>query len=188
MPTRQAPDGETAPADDAVDPADLAGLFDRYARDLLRYCAQRVGSDHAEDAVAETFLVAYEQRHRFDPKRGSLLPWLYGIATNVLRRHRRIELRRLRTLAKAQTGGDTATEPAEQRSAERIDAARQVARVSRALAALPRRQRDVLMLYAVADLEYAEIAAALGIPLGSVQSALFRARRKIRAALAGGDQ
>ncbi|WP_173041785.1 RNA polymerase sigma factor [Phytohabitans flavus] len=60
-------------------------------------------------------------------------------------------------------------------------------RLSAVLAKLPRRQRDVLMLYAVAELEYAEIAAALQIPLGSVQSALHRARTKVRAALAEGD-
>jgi RNA polymerase sigma-70 factor (ECF subfamily) len=170
--------------DSPADPADLAGMFDRYARDLLRYCAQRVGSDLAEDAVAETFLVAYEQRDRFDPKRGALLPWLYGIATNVLRRHRRVELRHLRTLARAT--GEPEDPQSEQRNVERLDAAQQVARVSRALAALPRRQRDVLLLFAVAELEYAEIAAALSIPLGSVQSALHRARTKIRAALASG--
>lgn len=184
MPTRQAPESEVS-----ADPSDLAGMFDRYARDLLRYCAQRVGSDLAEDAVAETFLVAYEQRDRFDPKRGTLLPWLYGIATNVLRRHRRVELRHLRTLARA--GGEPEDPQTEQRSVERLDAARQVARVSRALASLPRRQRDVLLLFAVAELEYAEIAVALSIPLGSVQSSLHRARTKIRAALAvtaGGTQ
>jgi RNA polymerase sigma-70 factor (ECF subfamily) len=188
VPTRQPTDGEAAPAPTADDPADLAGMFDRYARDLLRYCAQRVGTDLAEDAVAETFLVAYEQRDRFDPKRGALLPWLYGIATNVLRRHRRTELRHLRTLARS--SGEAEDPQTEQRHVERLDAARQVARVSRALAALPRRQRDVLMLYAIAELEYAEIAAALSIPLGSVQSSLHRARTKIRAALAtsGGTQ
>ena len=48
---------------------------------------------------------------------------------------------------------------------------------------LPRRQRDVLLLYAVAELEYGEIAQALGIPLGSVRSALHRARTKVRATL-----
>ncbi|MGK5678759.1 RNA polymerase sigma factor [Actinoplanes sp. URMC 104] len=58
-----------------------------------------------------------------------------------------------------------------------------MSRLSAGLAALPRRRRDVLMLFAVAELEYAEIAAALDIPLGSVQSSLHRARAKVRAAL-----
>lgn len=172
----------TTPA--AIDPADLAGVFDRYARDLLRYCTRRVGEHVAEDVVAETFLVAYEQRDRYDASRGGVLPWLYGIATNLLRRHRRTEVSALRALARAST--PVAEGPA-QRASDRVDAQRAVARLSAVLAKLPRRQRDVLMLYAVAELEYTEIAAALRIPLGSVQSSLHRARAKVRAALAEGD-
>jgi RNA polymerase sigma factor (sigma-70 family) len=171
----------TTPA--AIGPADLAGVFDRYARDLLRYCTRRVGEHAAEDVVAETFLVAYEQRDRYDASRGEVLPWLYGIATNLLRRHRRTETSALRALARA-AGGSRAAEGPAQRATERVDAERTVACLSAVLAKLPRRQRDVLMLYAVAELEYAEIAAALQIPLGSVQSSLHRARAKVRAALA----
>ncbi|WP_225853772.1 RNA polymerase sigma factor [Micromonospora sp. AMSO31t] len=163
-----------------ADPADLAGLFDRYARELLRYCSRRVGPQLAEDVVAETFLLAHEHRDRYDSSRGELLPWLYGIATNLLRRHRRVEVRALRLAARA----ESETEGPSRRTAERIDGERTVARLAGVLAGLPRRQRDVLLLYAVAELEYAEIAAALDIPLGSVQSALHRARTKVRAALA----
>jgi RNA polymerase sigma factor (sigma-70 family) len=162
----------------AVDASDLAAVFDRYARDLLRYCTQRVGVVIAEDVVAETFLIAHERRHRFDPERGELLPWLYGIATNVLRKHIRAERRALRALATRNVA-----EAPDQRSVDRLDAADSVRQVAHVLAALPRRQRDVLLLFAVAELEYAEIAAALGIPLGSVQSALHRARTKVRTAL-----
>ncbi len=159
----------------AAGTADLAGVFDRHARDLLRYCIRRVG-----EQVAETFLVAHEQRERFDPARGDLLPWLYGIATNLLRRHRRTEVRALRELERRQ---GAAAEATEDRVSDLVDAQRSAARVAGVLAGLPRRQRDVLLLYAVAELEYAEIAAALDIPLGSVQSALHRARAKVRAAL-----
>ncbi|MBE1488470.1 RNA polymerase sigma factor [Plantactinospora soyae] len=164
---------------DSVDAGDLAGLFDRYARELLRYCARRVGDDVAEDVVAETFLLAYERRERYDPGKGAVLPWLYGIATNLLRRHLRTEIRLLRTAAPI----DVVAEGPALRSAERVDAQRSVARLRVVLAELPRRQRDVLMLYAVADLEYGEIATALDIPLGSVRSALHRARTKVRAVL-----
>jgi RNA polymerase sigma-70 factor (ECF subfamily) len=158
--------------------ADLAGMFDRYAKALLRYCTRRVGEQVAEDVVAETFLVAYERRAYFDPARGAMLPWLYGIATNLMRRHRSVEVQALRALAASDTAPDFTM-----RAAERVDAQRVVRRLAAVLAGLPRRQRDVLLLYAVAELEYAEIASALGIPLGSVQSALHRARTKIRAVL-----
>ncbi|MFD0595876.1 RNA polymerase sigma factor [Catellatospora coxensis] len=71
-----------------------------------------------------------------------------------------------------------------ERAAARADASAQTRRLAGVLAALPARQRDVLLLHAVAELGYEEIAATLGIPLGSVQSALHRARVKLRAALA----
>lgn len=64
-----------------------------------------------------------------------------------------------------------------------MDATALVRRVSSVLAGLPSRQREVLLLFAVAQLEYAEIAAALGIPVGTVRSALHRARTKVRTAL-----
>lgn len=49
---------------------------------------RRLGRDAAEDVVAETFLVAFDRRHRYDPARPDARPWLYGIATNLIRRHR----------------------------------------------------------------------------------------------------
>ena len=79
--------------------------------------------------------------------------------------------------------GHAAPAPQEAPTADRVDAQRSVARVAHVLARLPRRQREVLLLFAIAELEYSEIATALGIPLGSVQSSLHRARTKIRAAL-----
>src|SRR5581483_6059856 len=64
----------------------FTALYDRHARALYRYCARRLGPDLAEDAVAQTFLIAYERRQRIqdgvDP-----VPWLFGIATNVVYRH-----------------------------------------------------------------------------------------------------
>lgn len=168
-----------AGTDDLDDPSDLGGMFDRYAGDLLRYAAQRVGPDAAEDVVAQAFLVAHEHRHRYDPARSPMLPWLYGICTNIIRKHRRLEVRRLRAMTRAATATGHIDSP----SHESVDAKRTVAKLAGVLAAMPRRQRDVLLLYAVAELEYAEIAIALGIPLGSVRSALHRARVKVRAAI-----
>jgi RNA polymerase sigma factor (sigma-70 family) len=165
---------------------DFATLYDRHAPGLFGFCARRVGPDVAEDVVANTFLTAYEYRHRYDGARGDALPWLYGIATNLLRRHRREEVRSYRLLARTGVdplSGADAAAGHEQRSDERTDARARARRIAGALSALPTRQRDVLLLYAVGELEYSEIAAALNIPLGSVQSALHRARAKLRAAL-----
>lgn len=163
----------------------FTALYDRHARALYRYCARRLGPDLAEDAVAQTFLIAYERRQHIqdgvDP-----LPWLFGIATNVVYRHRRDEVRGYRALAR--TGADPllAPETAESHAAradERVDARQRARLIARVLAGLPARQRDVLLLFAIADLSYAEIAVALDMPVGTVQSALHRARTKLRKAL-----
>ena len=163
----------------------LSVLFEQHARALFGYCARRVGQQVAEDIVAGTFLVAYEQRARFDPDRADAVPWLYGIATNLLRRHRRDEVRWYRALAR--TGIDPLTEDDNtQRAAERADGSADARRIAAVLLSLPSRQRDVLLLYAIGQLEYAEIAEALKVPLGTVRSALHRARTKLRTALAEG--
>ncbi|MEE6258153.1 RNA polymerase sigma factor [Plantactinospora sonchi] len=161
---------------------DLTRLFERSAGELLRYCASRVGQAAAEDVVAQTFLTAVEQQRRYDRRHDDPRPWLFGIATNLLRQHRRAEVRGLRAMAR--TGIDPlVADGLAERTAESVDARVTTRRIVGALARLPARQRDVLLLYAIAELSYAEIAAALVIPVGSVQSALHRARTKLRAEL-----
>jgi RNA polymerase sigma-70 factor (ECF subfamily) len=170
-----------------VDADGFTAVYDRHARDLFRFCARRVGHGVAEDVVANTFLVAYERWHLFDPSRADTLAWLYGIAVNLLRRHRRDEVRWYRALAR--TGVDPlfnaagVTDSEAQRVGERADAAAQTRKVAKVLADLPARQREVLLLYAVGQLAYGEIASALELPVGSVRSALHRARAKMRAAI-----
>jgi RNA polymerase sigma-70 factor (ECF subfamily) len=174
----------------ATDADPVAALFDRHAAQVFRYCARRVGPDLAEDVLSEVFLVVQRRRDRIDV--GDHLPWLYGIATNLVRQHRRAEVRAYRALARTGLdpfGGATGiAEGHETRSTERADAARTSRAIAGALAGLPSRQRDVLLLYAIGELTYAEIASALSIPLGSVQSALHRARATMRRALAPGGE
>lgn len=87
----------TRPPTDAVllagSRTDFGAVFDRHAAEIYRYCARRIGTEAVDDAVADTFAIAYERRGRFDPSQPSALPWLYGIATNVLRRYRAAEAR-----------------------------------------------------------------------------------------------
>ena len=75
-------------------------VYDRYFRDIYRYIAGRLDTQAADDIAAETFVVAFGQRDRFDPERGSLRPWLFGIATNLVARHRRAEARHYAALAR----------------------------------------------------------------------------------------
>ncbi|MFI0447960.1 RNA polymerase sigma factor [Actinomadura sp. 6N118] len=163
------------------DPVRFAEIFNRHYQEIQRYVDRRLGGDGADDIAAETFLIAFRGRARFDAE-GSARPWLYGIATKLVGRHRRDELRRYRALARLDTG--SALEGHEERVTSAVAAAD--AGLGAALADLSRGDRDVLMLVALADLSYPEVAAALGIKYGTVCSRLSRARRQIRAALEGG--
>ncbi|MEV4006076.1 RNA polymerase sigma factor [Actinomadura sp. NPDC049753] len=167
------------------DPEAFAALYDRHAPAIHRYLARRLGRDLADDLMAETFLQAFRQRGRFDPGRLNALPWLYGIATNLISQHRRREGRFWR--AAARSGADPAAGSADEGVAERVAAQRIRPELAEALRRLNRGQRDVLLLTASGDLSPAEIGAALGIATGTVHSRLSRARARMREALGGTD-
>ena len=144
-------------------------LFDRHFDAIYRYLARRVGPEIGKDLAAETFAQAFAVRRKYDPSRGDARPWLYGIAQNLLGRHYRDEERRLRALARLDP-------TPEQRPPDEP----QLAGV---LAGLSVEERDVLLLYAWADLSYDEIAAVLSVPVGTVRSRLHRARGRLREVL-----
>jgi RNA polymerase sigma-70 factor (ECF subfamily) len=164
-----------------ADPELFTDVYDRYFRAIYLYAAGRLGTGPAEDLAAETFAVAFGQRHRFDPVRGELRPWLFGIATNLIARHGRAEARHYRALARAP--GWPATEGPEDRVVSAVAAQQAQPRLLRALAALPRGERDVVVLVALSQLSYEEIAQALGISPGTVGSRLSRARRRLGQAI-----
>ncbi len=159
----------------------FAGLYDRYAPDIHRYAARRLGDGSADDLTAETFLAAFRTRSRYDLSRENARPWLYGIAANLIGKQRRAEIRGLRALAR--TGTDPVAESWVDRADSRVVAESAHGPLAGALAGLSAGDRHVLLLVAWADLSYPEVAEALGIPLGTVRSRLNRARRKVRGAL-----
>lgn len=162
-----------------TEPTAFGALFSRHAAPLHRYIARRAGQDIADDVTSETFLVAFQRRKRFDLSREDARPWLFGIATNLIHRHRIAEARTLRSIERA------AAQPAPVDSIDRlddaIDAQRTVARLARELRKLSVDDRDCLLLFAWADFTYDEIADAMNVPVGTVRSRLNRARRKLRA-------
>jgi RNA polymerase sigma factor (sigma-70 family) len=178
------PDGEII-GRSRSEPELFALLFRRHATGLGRYAARRLGPGPAEDIVAETFLVAFRQRDRYDPDRCDARPWLFGIAGNLIRRHHRDEARQLRALAR--TGVDPAAESFTDRADARLAAGAASRAVAAAIADLDADQRDVLLLITWAGLTYDQAAEALGIPEGTARSRMSRARTRLRAALGGAD-
>ena len=180
------------PIDDAVvlarsvrEPDRFAEIYDRYFGEVYRYVAGRLGRDVADDLAAETFLVAFRKRDRFDPGRGNVRPWLYGIATTLVGQHRREETRRYRALARAGRRVLDTAEGYDDRIVDAVTAERATRHLAAALAHLRRGDRDVLLLVAISDLSHHEVALALDIPYGTVGSRLSRARRELRMALGG---
>ena len=110
------PDSRQIPRSDAdligcsqTEPEEFTELFRRHAPHIQRYVTRRLGSgvlnaSGADDIVAETFLLAFRQRDRYDPSRADARPWLYGICTNLIGRHRRAEIRQYRAFARTGTG------------------------------------------------------------------------------------
>jgi RNA polymerase sigma-70 factor, ECF subfamily len=190
--SRQIPQSDAALNDAALielsrhEPEEFTELFRRHAPYIQRYVTRRLGlalsnGTTADDIVAETFLLAFRQRDRYDPSRADARPWLYGICTNLIGRHRRAEVRQYRALAR--TGTDPVTESFTDRVDEQVSARSASVPIAAALARLSAELRDTLLLAAWSDLSYEEIAAALGVPVGTVRSRLSRARSKLRKTL-----
>lgn len=165
------------------EPAAFALLFDRHAPTIHRYAARRIGEHRAEDVMSETFLVAFERRTAYDPGIADARPWLLGIATRLMLRHARVEAQAWRGMV-AEMAADLAPDLIDQAGA-RMDAERGVRRLARALRRLTPDDRSTLLLYAWGDLDYAGVAEALQVPIGTVRSRLNRARRQLRAAIGG---
>jgi RNA polymerase sigma factor (sigma-70 family) len=176
----------TGPLSDAAliarslaEPEVFSTIFDRHFAAIHRYLARRVGSARADDLASHAFVVAFERRTSFSVDVASARPWLFGIATNLMRNEARSERRLLAAVARldAESAGDLQEEV--ERTLARVDASRDVNRIAAILAALGSDQRDVLLLHAWGDLSYEEIARALSIPIGTVRSRLSRVRSKL---------
>jgi RNA polymerase sigma-70 factor (ECF subfamily) len=154
-------------------PGDFGCIFERHFDAIHRYVARRLGIGAADDLAATVFAEAFANRASFLPDVDNARPWLYGITTNLIRRHRRRE--RAAWRAYARHGVD----PFGIDEHPRLD---EVA-VARALGRISKGDRDALLLMVWADLAYDDIATALDIPVGTVRSRINRARARLRVEL-----
>jgi RNA polymerase sigma-70 factor (ECF subfamily) len=167
------------------EPETFGLIYDRHAATVLRFLGRRVGTEVAEGLIGELFRIAFERRKTFDASRVSALPWLYGIGSNLLLKHRRGEARRLRASARMAAAGEA---PDRRASAGALDARLLFPRVAGAIEALPDGEREALLLFAWEDLSYQSVAEALELPIGTVRSRLNRARAHLRELLEPGGE
>ena len=136
---------------------------------VYRYFVRRAPRQDADDLTADVFAVAW--RRRGDVPRGGELPWLYRTAGFTLANHRR------------RANGLPLQVVAEPPASAEADHALRIAerdRLSRALAALGARDREILLLHAWEGLDGTELGDALGITRSGAQAALSRARDRLR--------
>jgi RNA polymerase sigma-70 factor, ECF subfamily len=153
-------------------------LFERHVRTVYNYCFRRTGDwSQAEELTAIVFLEAWRRRREIQLEREDALPWLLGVATNLVRNLRRTHRRHRSAIERLprERVADFAID-----IDERLDDERQMRAVLRALGKLPRGDQDVLALCVWEGLSYEAAALALDIPVGTVRSRLSRARARLR--------
>ena len=157
--------------------ADFERLYEREAAALFGFLAYRTGDRAlAEDLLADTFERALRARRGFDRRRGTERNWLYAIALNLLRGHARRAATEGRAVDRITTGAPVTTDSAEEAVGRRDE-------LQRAMAGLAEEEREAIALRFGAELTVPEMAAVLDLPLTTVEGRVYRALRKLRAAL-----
>lgn len=160
------------------DPEAFTYVFDRHFAAVYRYIARRAGRDVAEELASQTFTLAFAHRGRYRDDLGTARPWLFGIATNLLRAEHRDGERRQAVVDRLRSdvvaSASKVTPDAAATGFELEDRLRQ------ALAELQPDQCEALLLHVWGELSYTEVAGALEIPVGTVRSRISRACASLR--------
>ncbi len=160
-------------AESVARPASFSWLYERHLVPVALYLTRRVGAELAEDLTAEVFVRAFRGRAGYRAEHDTALPWLLGIASNLVADHRRAERRRLSALQRVPVV----------ESVEHGAPATLAPDLVRLLRQLPATDRDTLLLVVWGELSYEEAASALEIPVGTVRSRIARARQRLSAAI-----
>nr|WP_281386839.1 sigma-70 family RNA polymerase sigma factor [Jiangella mangrovi] len=148
-------------------------MVDRHGPALHAYLTRRAGPADADDLLAQVWLAAFAARRSFDPARGEVRGWLFGVARHTLAAH-------LRTRSRAVVASAESVADEWDAVDARLDATTVRPALREALAALPAVERELLLLVTWEELAPAEAATALGIPPGTARSRLHRARQRMR--------
>lgn len=176
---RPSPEDDTELVTRSVDTPDLfTAIFERHYGAVSSFLIRRFGQSLGEELAAETFVTAFRKRERFDPDRGAVRAWIFGIASNLARKHWRREKRELKAYARTGVAPDPGSEV--QDTIDRVDALARSRPIARALAELRHDEREALFLFYWADLTYDEISVEQNCAVGTVRSRLSRARARIR--------
>jgi RNA polymerase sigma factor (sigma-70 family) len=155
-------------------PEAFAVLYERHVAPVSTYLLRRVGADIGEDLTAEVFVRAFRARAKYGVQHDTALPWLLGIANNLIANHRRAERRRLVAVERlAKSTPEFTTE----RYGFGLGPD-----LARALRRLPAVDRDALLLVVWGELSYEEAAVAIGVPVGTIRSRIARARERLAGA------
>jgi RNA polymerase sigma-70 factor (ECF subfamily) len=157
----------------AGDETAFGELYGRYQRQIFHYAARMCGVAAGDDVVQETFLAVLRQSGRFDPAKGTVAGYLYGIARHhVIKRLNR--------------EGVTLSEPVEIAASEAVASQdtpletmareRMIGVVRQAVQSLPPAYREVVALCDLQEMDYATVAQVIQCPIGTVRSRLHRAR------------
>lgn len=152
----------------------FTALFRSHQAAVYRYAAFMCGRDAADDIVQETFLVILRQRSRRDRIQSDVRSYLLGIA-----RHRALKRLGRRETAHLEDVAETAVSVEWSRSLEQLAQHELVQQVHSAVEALPPHYREVVILCELEELDYADAAAVIGVPVGTIRSRLHRARGRL---------
>lgn len=160
-----------------VEPRAFDGLFDRHFASVHRYARHCLDEQAADDIAAATFLRAFAARGRYVPTGADARAWLFAIALNLIRDEvrRRSRAAGLRERLQSRPSAPDCSFSGEEEPDSRL---------RQSLLALREQEREVLLLFAWAELSYEEIAQATETAVGTVRSRLSRARSQVRAHLA----
>lgn len=166
-----------------ADPSAFEEIFRRHHSRIYTYLARRVGTDPAADLASEVFLIAFRKRRSFRVGATDAAPWLFGIASNLAKQQARRVSHRTNAHVRSAAEPSPRPYPGDAEDIDRLLAQQQQHRLNVALGRLSSRDREVFLLLALASLSYAEIAEAVGVPIGTVRSRLNRARQQLEDAL-----